>query len=76
MLNRKFLTSQTDVTGRTERQVRVIASTPTLDRMGDVVVAEGIRLTAYRANPVILWNHDPGSPIARCTEKTSLILQI
>ncbi len=67
-LQRKFLSSTTTTTGLDERQVRVVASTPAVDRAGDVVVAEGIDLAAYQANPVILWNHDPGSPIARCVE--------
>ena len=65
-LQRKFLSTTTSTSGLEERQVRVVASTPAVDRAGDVVVAEGIDLAAYKANPVILWNHDPGSPIARC----------
>ena len=67
-IQRKFLSSTTTTTGLDERQVRVVASTPAVDRAGDVVVAQGIDLAAYKANPVILWNHDPGSPIARCVE--------
>ena len=65
---RKFLSTTTTTTGLGERQVRVVASTPGIDRAGDVVVAEGIDLAAYKGNPVILWNHDPGSPIARCID--------
>lgn len=65
-VRRKYLSTR--MTGVEERQIRVIASTPTVDRAGDVVVAEGIDLTAYQANPVILWNHDPSAPIARCVE--------
>ncbi|MDA8231098.1 MAG: HK97 family phage prohead protease, partial [Magnetospirillum sp.] len=67
-LQRKFLSTTTSTSGLDERQVRVVASTPAVDRAGDIVVAEGINLAAYKANPVILWNHDPGSPIARCVE--------
>ena len=68
MIQRKFLSTTTSTTGLDERQVRVVASTPAVDRAGDVVVAQGIDLAAYKGNPVILWNHDPGSPIARCVE--------
>jgi len=51
-----------------ERQVRVIASTATIDRSGDIVVAEGIKLDRFRQNPVVLWMHDHQKPIARCVE--------
>lgn len=51
-----------------ERQVRVIVSTSDLDRVGDVVLQDGIDLTAYRSNPIVLWNHDRDEPIARCAE--------
>lgn len=65
---RKFLASKADTAGLGERQVRVICSTPDADRAGDVVMAEGIELSAYKANPVVLWNHDTDFPIARCVE--------
>lgn len=51
-----------------DRQVRVICSTADVDRAGDMVVQTGIDLAAYRANPVVLWNHDPEQPIARAIE--------
>ena len=51
-----------------DRQVRVICSTADVDRAGDMVVQAGIELSAYRANPVVLWNHDPEQPIARAIE--------
>jgi HK97 family phage prohead protease len=31
------------------------------------LVPGGIRLSNYRANPIILWQHDAGSPVARAT---------
>lgn len=49
-----------------KRQVRVICSTSEVDRAGDIVVQEGIDLAAYLTNPVVLWQHDPEQPIARC----------
>lgn len=51
-----------------KRQVRVICSTPEVDRAGDVVVQEGIDLATYRSNPCVLWMHDPEQPIARCVD--------
>lgn len=46
-----------------DRQIRVIASTATPDRVKDVMIPEGCDLTHYRANPVVLFNHDPKAPI-------------
>ena len=50
------------------RQVVVVISTDDVDRQGDIVVQDGIVLDAYRANPVVLWQHDAMLPIARCVE--------
>lgn len=49
------------------RRIRFIASTEAVDRSGDVVVQDGIELSAYRNNPVVLWNHDHETPIARAS---------
>lgn len=46
-----------------ERQIRVIASDPTPDRAGDIMVPSGCDLASYRRNPVVLANHDPGKPL-------------
>jgi len=51
-----------------DRQVRVIVSTESLDRDGDIIVAEGINLDEYRKNPVILWMHNHFSPIAKAED--------
>lgn len=50
------------------RPVRVIVSTASVDRMGDIIVQEGIDLSAYRKNPVVLWAHDPDCPVARAPD--------
>jgi len=42
---------------RAAMSARAVISTPALDRMGDVLVPEGIRLDNYRRNPVVLWAH-------------------
>ncbi|HVJ31654.1 MAG TPA: HK97 family phage prohead protease [Terriglobia bacterium] len=54
--------------GQDVRPVRVIVSTSNVDRMGDIIVQEGIDLTGYKANPVVLWSHDPDCPIARAPD--------
>jgi HK97 family phage prohead protease len=43
-------------------------TTPTPDRSGDVVVPQGGRFDAYKANPVFLWAHDWKGllPIGKC----------
>ena len=46
-----------------ERQIRVVASTATPDRVGDVMVAEGCQLGNYRLNNIVLRNHDPNKPV-------------
>ena len=46
-----------------ERQIRVIASNPTVDRVKDIMVPEGCVLENYKSNPIVLANHDPDHPI-------------
>jgi HK97 family phage prohead protease len=48
-----------------EGTVRIVASTDSIDRAGDIVVPSGIQLDRYRKNPVILFQHDPEKPIAK-----------
>ncbi len=45
------------------RQIRVIVSTPTPDRVKDVLEPGGVDVSAYRANPIVLADHDRTSPI-------------
>ncbi len=62
----KFYAAKTEPVG--ERQARVICSTGDVDRAGDIVVQEGIDLSAYKANPIVLWGHDTDKPIAKAIE--------
>jgi HK97 family phage prohead protease len=49
------------------REVTVICSTESVDRIGDVVVQNGIDLRNFQKNPVVLWGHDSDRPVARAT---------
>jgi HK97 family phage prohead protease len=46
-----------------DRQVRVIASDATPDRMGDILEASGARLANFRRNPIVLAQHRDDQPI-------------
>lgn len=46
-----------------DRQIRVVVSTPTPDRVKDVMDPTGVDLSAYRNNPIVLADHDRSSPI-------------
>lgn len=50
------------------RKIKCVVSTPSVDRAGDIIEVEGIDLANYKANPVVLLQHDPNRPIARCSE--------
>jgi HK97 family phage prohead protease len=65
MISKDF-TTVTKAVG--ERQIRVIVSTGDVDRAGDIIDPNGIDFTAYRKNPVVLYQHDHDEPIARSVE--------
>ncbi|MCO6414807.1 HK97 family phage prohead protease [Siccirubricoccus sp. KC 17139] len=49
------------------RQIKFVLSAPTIDRDFDIFYPEGIDLTYYRTNPVVLWGHDSDQfPIGKC----------
>ena len=49
--------------GLSDRQIRVVANSGRSDRVKDVLVAKGARLDSYRANPIVLAQHNPEQPI-------------
>lgn len=51
-----------------ERQIRVVVSTGDTDREGDIIDPVGIDFTAYKSNPVVLFQHDHDEPIAKCEQ--------
>lgn len=63
----KLLGTETQVQEDT-RTVEVICSTETADRIGDIIVQEGIDVASYRKNPVVLWGHDSNKPVARSSD--------
>ena len=51
------------------RQVRIVISDATTDRVGDIMVPEGCDWADYRSNPIVLAQHDPDSPIGTASLK-------
>lgn len=49
--------------GVKEEAMTFVVSSEEVDRHGDVAVARGWRLEAYRRNPVFLWAHDYSRPV-------------
>ncbi|MCC7494867.1 MAG: HK97 family phage prohead protease [Fimbriimonadaceae bacterium] len=50
-------------------RLRALISAESCDRDGELLLAAGCDLAAYRANPVVLWSHDPSiPPIGRAVE--------
>lgn len=45
--------------------VSFVASTASVDRMGDVIRQDGWQLDNYKKNPVVLFGHDHEKPIGR-----------
>ena len=59
---------QAELTPLADDEVEVIISTSALARDGHVLEPNGCDLTNYRANPVVLWQHNPDLPVGRATD--------
>ena len=55
-----------------EREFKFTAVTAKLGRDGDILEPSGVELSEYRKMPVVLWQHIPTSPVARCSS-TALV---
>jgi HK97 family phage prohead protease len=53
-----------------DREVEAIISTNELARDGHIVEPAGGLLESFFANPIILWEHNPASPIGRASNLT------
>lgn len=62
-LIRKYVNIDNTAVG--ERQIRIIASDATVDRVGDVLVPSGCDISDYMANPIVLAQHDPTKPVGK-----------
>jgi HK97 family phage prohead protease len=62
--------------GVSDRQVRVVASDGTTDRMGDILDPAGCQLANFRRNPIVLAQHNSEEPIARCPSITANDVQV
>jgi HK97 family phage prohead protease len=60
---RKYVRVDNNAVG--DRQVRIVASDATVDRSGDVMVAAGCDISDYKANPIVLAQHDAATPIGK-----------
>lgn len=47
------------------RTIRFVASDETVDRYGDVVMADEWKLAPFKSNPIFLWMHDYREPIGK-----------
>lgn len=58
---RKLVRAQINALG--EDEVEVVMSTAALARDGHILIPQGCLLDNYRANPIVLWSHDPDKPV-------------
>lgn len=63
---RKVMPLQTRELG--DDEVEVIISTGAVARDGHIFDPKGADLTAYRKNPIVLWQHDADHPVGRADE--------
>ena len=57
-----------EITALGDDEVEVVMSTAALARDGHVLVPSGCDLTNYRANPIVLWSHNPDFPVGNAED--------
>lgn len=57
MKHNQFITKIKDY-NEEERTITMVGSTETADRVGDIIKMDGVDLSNYLKNPIILFNHD------------------
>lgn len=65
---RQVVRAQVTMVG--EDEVEVVMSTASVARDGHILLPQGCNLEAYRANPIILWQHDPEHPVGNAENVT------
>lgn len=50
------------------RTIKFIVSSESVDRDGDIVRQAGMDLSTFQKNPIVLYNHNRNSPIARASD--------
>jgi HK97 family phage prohead protease len=58
---RKLVRAQINTLG--DDEVEVVMSTAALARDGHILLPQGCVADNYRANPIVLWSHDPDHPV-------------
>lgn len=69
------LPGQDITTDDTLMKATAIISTPTVDRVGDMLIPAGCKLDNYAKNAVVLWNHgfEGGLPVGTSQDKTKVL---
>ena len=49
-------------------KIEATISTETIDRDGEVLIAQGMDATEFSENPIVFYNHDYAQPIGRVTD--------
>lgn len=57
-----------DISTVADDEVEVVISTSALARDGHVLIPQGCVLDNYRANPIVLWSHNPDLPVGNAVE--------
>jgi HK97 family phage prohead protease len=58
------------ITSVGDDEVDVVMSTDALARDGHILIPQGCILANYRANPIVLWSHNPDLPIGNAEDVT------